>query len=274
MNDIDYDHAFHAGNHADVWKHVALLALVGALKDHPALVLDLHGGEGEYALGGDEWRAGIGRLLKRWKQGESSGSTAVDRYLGRVRKAGDGRYPGSPRLILGALPKTGRLRSFELQEPVATRLRARLAGDDRAQVQAGDGYALMLPFPPRFETVVVHIDPPYVAREEWTQAADAVIAAAQAGAKVMLWYPIKSFTRPNALFARLREAGVSFVAHDLLVRPIEEGSRALSGSGVLWVGAADSARAELCAAAAILGPALAGREEWALRVTGHTGQPK
>lgn len=268
----DYDHGFHAGNHADVWKHVALLALINALRDHPIGVVDTHGGEGEYTLHGEEWKAGIGRLLRRFGAGESSGAGAVDRYLARVRRAGEGRYPGSPRLVLGSLPKTGRLRAHELQAPVAARLRARLADDDRAYVATGDGLTNILPLP-RVSTPVVLIDPPFVSKDEWAQAAEAVAQAREAGARVMLWYPVKSWTRPNTLHNKLRELGVPFVAHDLLIRPIEEGSRSLAGSGVLWAGAPDGARIELHAAAAVLGPALSNGADWSLRVTAHASPP-
>lgn len=269
----DYDHRWHAGNHGDVWKHVALLAALAAAKRDALRLLDTHAGRGEYTLGGTgEWTAGVGRLLQTFPEGASSGAGAVDRYLARIRRAGaPATYPGSPLLALGALGRRDRLVAVEAEPATAAALQARLSGDPRAVIRTGDGLPACAEPLPGQGAELVFVDPPYVARDEWERVAEAVIAAAALpDRQVLLWYPVKRWSRPNALHARLREAGVPWVALDLLVSPLELERRALAGSGVLLVRAPRSVLAELCAAAPILGPALATHDgRWSLRVTAH-----
>ena len=259
----DYDHRFHVGNHADVWKHVAWLALLAGLKREQLAILDTHAGRGGYALDRPgEWRDGVGRLLEAFPDGASTGSGAVDRYLARIRRHGPGRYPGSPVLSIGAMGRADRLVAHELDPDAAKGLRRALDGDSRAAVREDDGFAAAAGAEPG---AVVLIDPPYVSPKDWTDASDAVVAAGRA--RVMLWYPIKRWTRPNALLARIAAAGVRSVALDLLVDPDLKGS-SLGGSGVVLVNAPPSVLVELAAAGPVLGPILGVEGRWRLRVTG------
>ncbi|MCB9665013.1 MAG: 23S rRNA (adenine(2030)-N(6))-methyltransferase RlmJ [Alphaproteobacteria bacterium] len=269
---MDYDHAFHAANHADVWKHTALLAVLASLKRTPPLVFDTHGGRGRYSLAGTgEWTAGLGRLLEAVPAGHASGSAAVDRYLGAVRRLCPDvprSYPGSPLLALDALPRNGRLRVHEVEPEALSELRQAVKGDGRAQVVGGDGLAALDGLPTK-DPVLVVLDPPYVTKPEWPAAAEAVqrVHAARKDATVFLWYPVKRWSRPNTLHDTLREAGVPFVALELLVTPLELERRALAGSGVLLVGASLPAQGEILAAAPVLGPALATHDgRWQVRV--------
>lgn len=145
---MNYRHAFHAGNHADVLKHIALLALIDTLKrkDTPFFVLDTHAGRGRYQLGGEESRktneadAGVMRLMA-----EASLPEVVERYLRAVqadnqavaRPATPGQkparttagiqlnyYPGSPLLTAQALREHDRMALCELQTDEARRSRA------------------------------------------------------------------------------------------------------------------------------------------------------
>jgi 23S rRNA (adenine2030-N6)-methyltransferase len=118
---LSYRHGFHAGNHADVLKHIALVALLRSLarKDKPLLVVDTHAGAGMYSLEqgfavrNAEFRGGIGALWER-----SDLPEPVADYLDQVRAVNpDGvlrQYPGSPRIALGVLRPQDRLRLFEL----------------------------------------------------------------------------------------------------------------------------------------------------------------
>ncbi len=118
---LSYRHAFHAGNHADVLKHVVLVHLLRYLtqKDKPLWFIDTHAGAAAYALDQDyaaknaEYESGIGRLWPREDLPQ-----AVAEYVAQVRALNpDGvlrRYPGSPQLALQLLRKQDRLRMFEL----------------------------------------------------------------------------------------------------------------------------------------------------------------
>ncbi|MEO8741825.1 MAG: 23S rRNA (adenine(2030)-N(6))-methyltransferase RlmJ, partial [Lysobacteraceae bacterium] len=145
---MNYRHAFHAGNHADVFKHVVLLALIDALKrkDAPFLVLDTHAGRGRYSLHDDaskrtgEADSGVARML-----GAKTDSAAIRRYQDALRQCNpDGGlriYPGSPMLAAMALREDDRLLCYEAQADEARVLSALFARDRRVHVQHGDGYA-------------------------------------------------------------------------------------------------------------------------------------
>jgi 23S rRNA A2030 N6-methylase RlmJ len=199
---MNYRHGFHAGNHADVLKHVVVLALLRKLQAKPAgaFVLDTHGGRGLYALGEDsqaartgEWRDGIGRF-----DGIPANAPAplVD-YLATLRRAAPqpGTYPGSPRLLAAALREQDRLAACELQPEEAEALRGNLRGWPGCAAHARDGYeALSALLPPAEKRGLVLIDPPYEAQlDEFTPIITALKGALARWPQGVyaLWYPIK-----------------------------------------------------------------------------------
>ncbi|MEZ5463834.1 MAG: 23S rRNA (adenine(2030)-N(6))-methyltransferase RlmJ [Lysobacteraceae bacterium] len=199
---MNYRHAFHAGNHADVLKHSLLLALIAALKRKPApiFVLDTHAGRGSYALDGDEATrsgealAGVRRLLESAPQ-----SPPLRDYL-RELAAFDAstpmrRYPGSPCLLQAALGKDDRMAVCELHPQEADGLRLAMNPDPRVAVHQRDGYeAIRALLPPRQGRGLVLIDPPYEAREaEFDRVLLALeqILSRWSTACVAVWYPIK-----------------------------------------------------------------------------------
>ena len=250
---MNYRHAFHAGNHADVLKHVALLALCDALtaKPAPLFALDTHAGAGLYALAGaeagrtGEAAEGIGRLLAA-----SPANPAIRRYLDAVAACraahGEDAYPGSPWLLAHALREQDRIACCELREEEAALLKRHVGGDPRVAVHARDGYAAMRALlPPKIGTVryargLVLIDPPYeaqLAEFDTARAAlrDALVLWPQA--TYALWYPIK---RRSALNPFYRSAATleakSVLACELLVRPDDSPLR-MNGSGLLILNA-------------------------------------
>lgn len=267
MTELAYRHRFHVGNHADVFKHAGLLALLRALPQVASrTVIETHAGEGSYPLGGTgEWTAGIGRL---WAAPPASPPPALAAYLDALKARGCGprhRYVGSPLLLLDALGPNDRLILHELLPEPADALRQHVGADPRVQVVQADGYLADLPDGPS----LLVIDPPYEDRADWIAAADLVHRAASPDRVVALWYPIKSWSRPNVLHSRLRELGADFVATELVVTPIELKRPQLAGSGLLVAGA-PAAASTLAALAAALGPALATHDgRWQVRVTGR-----
>ncbi len=250
---MNYRHAFHAGNHADVLKHVALLALCDALtaKPAPLFALDTHAGAGLYALAGaeagrtGEATEGIGRLLAA-----SPANPAIRRYLDTVAACrathGKDAYPGSPWLLAHALREQDRIACCELREEEAALLKRHVGGDPRVAVHARDGYAAMRALlPPKIGAVryargLVLIDPPYeaqLAEFDTARAAlrDALVLWPQA--TYALWYPIK---RRSALNPFYRSAATleakSVLACELLVRPDDSPLR-MNGSGLLILNA-------------------------------------
>lgn len=257
-----YRHGFHAGNHGDVWKHTALLAVIAGFRGAVAVV-DTHAGSGRYALPAQgEWRRGWDRV-----RGLGPTSPAIDRYVSRVRRlGGEDGYPGSPALALDALGRNGRLVAHEVDDEAFRTLRAAVGSDPRATLVRRSGWEAALPPGP----VLLLCDPPYAGKPEWGQAAELVVAtaAARPDATILLWYPVKRLARPNVLHQRLRDAGVRFVAVELGVAPLEPPPDTMVASGVLLVNAPGQSLAEIHGAIPGLGAALADGRWWSRTVAG------
>ena len=246
---MNYRHAFHAGNHADVFKHVALLALCDALtaKPAPLFALDTHAGRGLYALDGNsaqrtgEAEGGIGRLVA-----EAPKHPAIARYLAAVKACravhGAASYPGSPWLLAHALRADDRIATCELQPEEAAQLKVNFARDPRMVVHERDGYtAIKALLPPRhgdrkFARGLVLIDPPYESQlEEFDTAIGALREALTRWpqATYALWYPIKLRRSLQPFYRRAESipAQSSLVA-EMLIRPDDSPLR-MNGSGLL-----------------------------------------
>ena len=245
---MNYRHAYHAGNHADVLKHVVLLALIDALqrKDTPIFVLDTHAGRGEYDLAAveagktAEAEGGVEKLLA-WARNARPLPAAIARYREALKAhnpAGERRfYPGSPKLAMQALREHDRLAACEMQPDEAAALKRAMGTDARIGVHARDGYGAMKALlPPKEKRGLVLIDPPYEAQGA---EFDAIVAALKdAFARwptgvYAVWYPIK---QRRTLLPFFRKAAAlpakSALVVELLVRPDDSPLR-MNGSGML-----------------------------------------
>ena len=248
---MNYRHAFHAGNHADVLKHIVLLALLDALKkkDAPFFVLDTHAGRGRYLLAATESRktgeadAGIVKLM-----GEAKMPDVVERYLRAVEANNPVgaliAYPGSPLLTAQALREQDRLAACELQPEEAAALKELFAHDARVAVHARDGYgAIKAMLPPKlgnakFARGLVLIDPPYEVQDnEYPQIISSVREAMERWpqATYVIWYPI-TLRRSLQPFFRKAAAlpGKSVMLAELQVRADDSPLR-LNGSGMVII---------------------------------------
>jgi len=205
---MNYRHGYHAGNFADVLKHVALCELLRLLtaKDKKLFVLDTHAGAGGYDLAGGlarrtgEAEAGVVRLAAAPR---SSVPAAVARYLAAVaaydRKFGPAggrlrRYPGSPRLVRAALRPGDRFVACEMHPEEALALKREFAGDRAVDVRQADGYkALKALLPPVERRGLVLIDPPFEASDEFERLSRALRQGVRRFATgcYAVWYPIK-----------------------------------------------------------------------------------
>jgi 23S rRNA (adenine2030-N6)-methyltransferase len=211
---MNYRHAYHAGNFADVLKHAALVAVLTHLvkKDAPFAVVDTHGGRGLYDLGGveaektGEAKGGIARLL-----GEPSLPGVLARYAEIVRKAGQGRYPGSPWIAAQFLRAKDRLVAVEKHPEDYEALAALLGKNTRARAVMGDGYAeLKRLLPPQQRGGLVLIDPPYEDTQEFRKAAAALVNAHTRfeNGIYLFWYPAKEKAALAATIGELLTAGI------------------------------------------------------------------
>ncbi len=209
---MNYRHAFHAGNQADVLKHVVLVALLEALrgKDKPFSALDLHAGIGRYALAAEasktgEYVDGIARI-----EHEAAAPAVVARYLEMVRSFNpSGRleiYPGSPRLIRALMRPDDRLTLVELHPEDNARLRAEFAGDDQVAIHHRDsGRSLRGLLPPQPRRGLLLLDPSFEQPDELARLARGIATAHRRWPEgvIAAWYPIKDRPPVDAMLAAL-----------------------------------------------------------------------
>ncbi len=200
---LSYRHAFHAGNHADVLKHLVLVQLTRYLgqKDKPFSYIDTHAGAGLYALDSGyaaklaEYKNGIGRL---WERNDLPLPLAD--YVAIVRQANPERklrvYPGSPYVASATMREPDRLRLFELHSKDARLLQEQFAesagSGKRVIVEAGDGFAgLKALLPPPSRRALVLIDPSYEEKHDYERVFHALKEALARfpGGTYALWYP-------------------------------------------------------------------------------------
>ena len=246
---MNYRHAFHAGNFADVLKHVLLARMLVYLvrKPAPLRYIDIHAGIGRYDLAGSEaartgeWRQGIGRVLAEHPP-EAVGSLLAP-YLDAVGPRGeDGRpllYPGSPAIAQAILRPEDRLLLCELHPDDVAALRAGMRRDRRVTILASDGYqALKAAVPPPERRGLVLLDPPFEDRAEWDHMTAAFVEAYRRWptGTYALWYPIKDGA-PTALFLRgLRELGLPKTLEvEVFGDTLAERLTGLRGSGLFIV---------------------------------------
>jgi 23S rRNA (adenine2030-N6)-methyltransferase len=207
---MQYRHSFHAGNFADVHKHVALVALISALqkKAKGFFYLDTHAGAGLYDLRGEASRrgaeaaSGIGRVEQAALEMplRAAEITAWLTAVGRVRStAGSTTYPGSPLLAAAALRDVDRGCCVEAISQEARHLSRSLTAiapliHGNIRVETGDGYQqLSALLPPKERRALVLIDPPYESSEELARVAEALPGALDRfdSGVFAVWYPIK-----------------------------------------------------------------------------------
>ena len=255
---MNYRHAYHAGNFADVLKHTVLLALVEALKAKPTPfgLVETHAGSGCYALDSKEagktgeYRDGISRLLFPDLHASAPQTTSLPPLLRRWLDAilalpgneqGLKLYPGSPLQAALAMRDIDGAQLCELHPEEATRLRELFRRDARVHVHERDGYeALKALLPPREKRGLVLIDPPYEAQEaEYRLIEQALKEALQRwpGGIYAVWYPIKRRSQVQPFLRWLQHCGAKRVLRAELLVHGDDSPLRLNGSGMAIVNA-------------------------------------
>jgi len=243
---LNYRHAFHAGNFADLVKHAALLQLLARLlaKPGPLAVIDSHAGRGVYDLASVEARksgeaqAGIARLLAaRDVPAEFAPLTAAVRRLNGGAAAR--RYPGSPWLIAGALRPGDSYLACELRPEEHAALRALLNGRRGVRTLCADGYALAASQTPAAGRALLLIDPPFERPDDYARIVDTLAAAHGRNPAVtaLAWLPLKDLETFDGFLRDLEEAiPAALLVAETRMRPLTDPLK-MNGCALVLLGA-------------------------------------
>lgn len=268
---LSYRHAFHAGNHADILKHLALLALVQQLrsKDKPFACLDTHSGNGYYEMDGAEARktgeAALG-IMRLWPLADSLSfqDTLLRDYfavLGQHNSAGLNVYPGSPAIIQSQLRDQDRLTLMELHTTEIELLRQNFRRDQRISIHHRDGFegavALSPPTPRRG---LMLIDPAYEDKSDYQRVVKTVQAVHQRWSTgiIAVWYPLLGRSRDQSDWLKHKLRAIADqVVIELIVAPQSE-EFGMHGSGMLIINPPWQFAERLEAALSVIRPQLTG----------------
>jgi 23S rRNA (adenine2030-N6)-methyltransferase len=250
---MNYRHAYHAGNFADVFKHAVLARIIVHLqkKDAAFRFLDIHAGRGAYDLSAPEaqktgeWRNGIGRLIAA--KLPATVKDLVAPYLDSIAATSQaplvaGRapalYPGSPAIMHYLARRNDRLTLTELHPQDYAALAKRYAGDIKVKVIELDGWLALKGFlPPKERRGLVLIDPPFEERDEFERVVAGIVDAQKrfATGVQMIWYPIKDPREARRFRDAVKATGIRrILSAELAVRqPVPDGT--LSANGLLVI---------------------------------------
>ncbi len=245
---LSYQHAYHAGNHADALKHVMLGEIIAGMqhKQAPLFMLDAFASRGCYdlrspeALKNREFDTGIGRL---WGHRDEAGVPAgIRRWFGLIDRhnpqGGFRHLPGSTALLADMRRDRDRLAACDLHPQEFEALRRGFASGRRLALHRRDAFeALRALLPPKEKRGLIFLDPSYERKQEYRDIADAVIDAARrfATGVYVVWYPLLPEGRQQQLFDRLQRSGLRKILRvELDCRDCPPGMR-MHGSGLLIV---------------------------------------
>lgn len=219
---MNYQHAFHAGNFADVIKHVILTALFGSLskKDAPLCYIDTHAGAGFYDLNASstkktkEYLDGIEKVIK-----QDNPPALIKHYLDTVHQINNELthskfsslrfYPGSPLIARHLMRPHDRIVACELQQSAYQALKETFAGDKQIAVHHSDGYLGLKAFlPPKERRGIILIDPPYEDPDEFRHLAHTLPSALKRfeTGVYAIWYPIKDTKQIDRFYRALTDS--------------------------------------------------------------------
>jgi len=241
---LSYRHAFHAGNHADVLKHlvqVLILQYLGNMEGKALRYIDTHAGAGSYdlraanACKNREFDSGIARLWQRVDL-----PPPLESYVTLVRSVNPAGqlvyYPGSPAIAAKILHANHRLQLFELHPDDVKRLGRWAEHDRRIKVEQGDGFAaLKAILPPIERRAVVMIDPPYEVKTDYATAVAALRMASKkfATGVYALWYPLLDRDEVLSLIRKLEAMPVKSLLVELPVQAAA--GKGMYGSGMFII---------------------------------------
>jgi 23S rRNA (adenine2030-N6)-methyltransferase len=267
---VNYRHAFHAGNFADLLKHAAITLIMDRLVNlpEPLLVLDSHAGAGTYDLDGElarksgEAQAGIAKLMADDAAPEAFRSLKAA-VLNANRKGGLRVYPGSPVLIADRLRRDDEYIGAELRSDDFDALsRSLSASRGHARAVHADGFDLVRVRALDSRSLFVLIDPPYERPDDYARIIETVatLLTRPRPATILIWLPLKDLETFDAFLRRLEDLEPpSALAVEARLHPLTDPMR-MNGCALVMLGASHGLEAELKAAV-----------EWVVATAGGPG---
>jgi 23S rRNA (adenine2030-N6)-methyltransferase len=265
---LNYRHAFHAGNFADLVKHAALLQLLADGGGGPVTVVDTHAGRGLYDLAGPEARrsgeaeAGVLRLMAA-----ADAPPAFGPLVAQVRALNPSgvvrRYPGSPWLIAEAIADRDHYLACELRPDEHGALRELLKARRNVETRCVDGYAAAAVAAPANGRLLVLIDPPFERPDDYHRIGETLAAVRDRNphAQALVWLPLKDLETFDGFLRELDDAlQTPMLVGEARMRPLSDPMR-MNGCALVLLGAPDRMAAQL---EAICG--------WTATVLGDRGQ--
>jgi 23S rRNA (adenine2030-N6)-methyltransferase len=243
---LNYRHAYHAGNFADLVKHAALLQLLSRLTRDggPLRVIDTHAGPGLYDLQGPEAQksgeaeAGVIRLMA------ADDTPPAFQLLKEAVSAFNGggpvrRYPGSPLLIAGGMRPEDTFVACELRADDHAALRKLLHGRKNVLPIVGDGFQAVRSRLPRTGRVLVLCDPPFERPDDYARVVEMARLAREANPQtiLMIWLPLKDLATFDAFLTDFEDAvGAPPLVLETRMRPLTDPMK-MNGCALVFVGA-------------------------------------
>lgn len=241
---LSYRHAFHAGNFADVLKHLVQVEILHYLqqKDKPFIYIDTHAGAGVYSLDSFESEKtaehlnGISAIQHlEW--------TELASYLEQVQKVNQQQstqtlYPGSPAIAQNMLREQDKAVMFELHPNDFKLLQNNMQDDARIKVHNQDGFnGLLAMLPPQIKRGLILIDPPYEIKTDYQTVVDTLIKAHKkfATGTYALWYPVVERERINILEKQLKDSGIRNIQLFELGLKADTTARGMTSAGMIVI---------------------------------------
>ena len=246
---LSYRHAFHAGNFADVLKHLIQVDILSYLqqKDKPFVYIDTHSGAGLYSFSSEEaeknaeYETGITRLKARPVAGCEDYLQVVAQVKPEYDRSSispDSLYPGSPRIAQIMLREQDRAQLFELHPQDHQRLDELMRRDRRITVSKSDGFkGLVAALPPKERRGLVLIDPPYEVKSDYDTVVSTLEKAHRRFATGIyaLWYPVVDRARIEQMVQGLKKTGIPRIQLFELGLSADTEGRGMTSSGMIVI---------------------------------------
>ena len=242
---LSYRHSYHAGNHADVLKHIVLTLCINSLKEKekPFLYLDTHSGAGRYLLQSEhsektgEYLSGINLI---WQQSETP--ELLNTYLSVLKRYNPfdnlKYYLGSPLIAKQLLREQDKINLTELHPTDYPLLRQEFSKDKRARVLREDGFSqLKSKLPPESRRGIILIDPSYEIKDDYQKIPKALLEAYKRFATgiYLIWYPVVSRTQTQKMIDEIVNLGIKKISQfEFAIKP-DNNQKGMTASGMIVI---------------------------------------